>query len=176
MALLAWDASHQMQQRDETGKKKQCWLPLSVEAGLPTAVCQIVCTTLLCFHSSLSPGVEDSARAWHHSFSGANRANLQHHREWRYIFSCTLWFMMTRQVYVSIRLLASAALRGCCTMLGVGRQIVMAIKERFKSDGYSDMWRDRKVLSPFPENVIPGEALSAGWSSNQPSQWDNYIS
>lgn len=60
--------------------KKLCWLPLSVDGVLLTAVCQTVCTLASCFNSSLSVGGEDFVHAWHHSFSGANRANIQQHR------------------------------------------------------------------------------------------------
>lgn len=55
----------------------------------------------------------------------------------------------------------------------------MTINQERDKDRQSDTVTRKKetgALSPFPPTVIPDEALSAGWSSNQPSQRDNYIS
>lgn len=126
-------------------QKKTCWLLLSVDGVLLTAIWQTVCTLALCFNSSLSVGVEDSAHVWHHSFSGANSANLQHH----ICFSCNLWFMLTGQVYFSIQMLPSAALRGWHVMLVVGKQTVMTAREGREKDRWSDTWRERKRQEGF---------------------------
>lgn len=68
----------------------------------------------------------------------------------------------------------------CCLLweFAKGRQTVMTVKKGREKDRvtHEERENDRKVLSPFPQTTIPGEAVSARWSSNQPSQWDNYIS
>ena len=54
---------------------------------------------------------------------------------------------------------------------------VMTIKQgKEKTVTHEDRERHKMVLLPFPQTVVPKEPVSAGWSSNQPPQWDYYIS